>query len=117
MATDSTSDEKNIQRLIEDVERDLLFHIVWNMKHSKISMGQAQLLAKDFLTLLPFQDKKDLLEKLNKLGHSYPEAQAVFLKYASAHEEQRRQKILNLMTEHIKTGQIEQAIKAAKGEI
>lgn len=105
----------SIEMLQSDIERDLLFHIILNMRHRKISVGEAENLAKEFLTLMPAIDKEDLLNKLNSLGHKYPEAQAVYVKYAAPYEEEKRIKLLQTMTEHIQKGNIEEAISLAKG--
>jgi hypothetical protein len=80
------------------------------MKHREISVGMAQKLAKDFLALLPMQDKEDLLHKLNELGKKYHEANAVYVKYAAPYEEEKRQKLLDEMTAHIRSGDIENAL-------
>jgi beta-xylosidase len=86
------------------------------MRQRKISKEQAQQLAKDFLALLPVQDKKDLLDKLYQLGQNNPEAKEVYIKYAAPYFEEERLKKLQLMTQHIKLGNIEEAIQVAKGE-
>lgn len=104
------------QQLTEQVEADLLQEVIANMTDSKISMDQAQKLATDFLALLPVEDKKDLLEKLQNLGKAYPEAQAVFIKYAQSEEESTRQRKLDAMATHIKAGSVDQALRVAKGE-
>lgn len=99
-----------LKQLVSDVERDLLFHIILNMRKRNITVGEAEHLARDFLQLLPVTDKEELLKKLSALGERYPEAQAVFLKYASPHEEEKRQQLIEELSAHIKNGQIEKAI-------
>lgn len=105
---------QNIDKLVEEVERDLLSHIYANLKTNEITAEQAQKLAQDFLKLLPFKDKKDLLDKLNMLGNQYRTAQEVYVKFGVPFEEQQRQQKLDLMREHIKSGNIEKALEVAK---
>lgn len=105
-----------VQNLVIDVEKDLLYQIMLHMRQRKISKEQAQQLAKDFLALLPVLDKKDLLDKLYQLGQNNPEAKEVYIKYAAPYFEEERLKKLQLMTQHIKVGNIEEAIQVAKGE-
>src|SRR5258708_3355472 len=87
-----------IQNLIIDVEKDLLYQIMLHLRQRKISKEQSQQLAKDFLALLPVQDKKELLDKLYKLGEHNPEAKEVYLKYATPYFEEERLKKLQEMT-------------------
>lgn len=102
--------------VVEEVEKDLLKHIIANMEEGKITVEESQQLARDFLALLPVNDKEELLQKLNKLGKTHSEVQAVYLDLVRPHEEAIRQQKLTQMSEHIKQGNIEQAISIAKGE-
>lgn len=110
-----SDDIPNLDKLVEEVERDLLSHIYANLKTQEINAQEAQRLAQDFLKLLPFKDKKDLLDKLNELGNQYRTAQEVYVKYGVPFEEQERLKKLDLMREHIKNGAIDKALEVAKG--
>lgn len=103
-----------MQTVTIDIEKDLLEVIIQNLEQNRIDTEEAKKVAQEFLSLLPIHDKKDLLEKLNKLGKDHLETQSVFLKYAKPYEEVERQKKLELMSQHIQKGQIEQAIAVAK---
>lgn len=105
----------NLDKLVEEVERELLSHIYANLKTNEIDAVEAQKLAQDFLKLLPFKDKQDLLDKLNVLGNTHRTAQEVYVKYGVPYEEQLRQEKIDKMREHIKNGNLEQAIAVAKG--
>ncbi len=105
-----------MQTLTEDVEKELLDEIIRNLDQATITVEEAQLVAQEFLTLLPMQDKKDLLEKLYKLSRDHTETKELYLKYAKPIEEEDRQQKLALMSEHIKNGNIEHALAVAKGE-
>lgn len=113
--TSAMVDEQSLKKLIEEVEKDLLAHIYANLKANEITAEQAQKLAQDFLKLLPFEDKEDLLEKLNTLGKQYREAQEVYVKLGIPLEEQERQQKLDLMHKYIVTGELEKALQVAKG--
>lgn len=104
----------DLKQFVDDVERDLLTQIVTNMKHRDLTVAEAQQLAKDFLATLPVHDKLELLNKLSDLGKKHREAQTVYVKYASPIYEQDRQRKLQLMSQHIKNGNIEEALKVAK---
>ena len=110
-----TDDIPNLDKLVEEVERDLLSHIYANLKTQEINAEEAQKLAQDFLKLLPFKDKQDLLDRLNALGNQYRTAQEVYVKYGVPHEEQERLKKIDMMREHIKNGDIDKALEVAKG--
>ena len=108
-------DDQSLKAITSDVENDLLNIIIQNLKQKSLDVKQAKALAKEFLSLLPIQDKKDLLEKLHKLSNEHVEVKSLYLKYAKPYEEEERQKKLALMSEHIKNGQIEHALNVAKG--
>ena len=104
-----------MQSIVTDVEKELLQAIITNLKAELLTEEQAQQLAKEFLALLPMEDKRDLLDKLFKLSKSHVEAKGVYLKYAKPFEEEDRQNKLTLMSQHIQDGKIEHAINVAKG--
>lgn len=106
----------NINDLIEQVEKDLLAEIVKNLEQNKINDEQAHKQARDFLSLLPIEDKKDLLDKLQRLSKANSEASEVYIKYSNTLDEEEKQKKLRLMSEHIKNGQIDKAWLVAKGD-
>jgi spore maturation protein CgeB len=111
------TDSSDINPLIEQVEKDLLDEIIKNLEQNIITDDQAKKQANDFLSLLPINDKKDLLDKLQKLSQVNKETKEIYHKYASSFEEEERQKKLQLMSEHIKNGQIDQALSVAKGGV
>lgn len=104
-----------LPQFVEQVEKDLLEHIYSNLKENALTGDDAQKLAQEFLKQLPFQDKKDLLDKLNELGKVYKPAQEVYVKYVVPFEEQDRQQKLDAMRSHIKAGNLEAAVNVAKG--
>jgi|SRR5882672_8043608 len=108
--------DQSIQTLTINVEKDLLAIIITNLKQNQLDIDQAKELAREFLTLLPIQDKKDLLEKLQKFSEENAETKDMYLKYAKSIEEEERQRKLTQMSEHIKNGQIEHALSIARGE-
>lgn len=109
--------DQSMQTITTGIERDLLEVIIQNLEQHSIHIPQARELAREFLALLPLQDKKDLLEKLYKLSQKHIETKGVYLKYAKPYEDEERQKKLELMSHHIKNGQIEHALTIAKGGI
>ena len=109
------SQDKPMQELVDQVERDLLAHIYTNLKENKLTGVAAQQLAQEFLTLLPFKDKKDLVDKLSTLGEKYPEARQTYVSLGIPLEEQQRQERLDQMRAHIQAGNLDQALAVAKG--
>lgn len=107
--------DQTTQNLVEEVEKDLLLAIVTNLEQNKMSIDQAEKLAKEFLALLPMQDKHELLEKLGKFSKLHIEAKSLFLKYGTPIEDEERKQKLELMSQHIQNGQIEHALSVAKG--
>ncbi|MDE2026425.1 MAG: hypothetical protein KGJ07_08095 [Patescibacteria group bacterium] len=103
------------KQLLEQVEKTLLDNIVQNLKTNKMSVEDSENLAKEFLALLPPKDREDLLTKLHGLGRTYQPARETYVELVVPLEEQMRQEKLNVMRDHIKSGNIEQAIAVAKG--
>ena len=114
---DNPTAPNDLDDAVKQVEKELLLEIVKNLDASKITPEQAQLQAKEFLALLPIQDKKDLLDKLQKLSQTNLETKEIYLNYARSFDEEEKQKQLKLMSEHIKNGEIEHAISVAKGGV
>ncbi len=99
---------------LESVEKELLELIVKHLKDNKITAVDAQNQAKEFLNLLPVTDQADLLNKLKVLGDKYEESNEVYLDELQKHSANERDKALDQMRSHIKSGNIEEAINAAK---
>lgn len=107
--------DSSMQDIIDDVEKELLQSIINNIKENHMTEEEARELAQEFLSLLPIEDKQDLLAKLLKLSKEHVEVKSVYLKYAKPYEEEDRQRKLTLMSQHIKDGNIEHALNVAKG--
>lgn len=107
--------DQSMQALITDVEKELLQTIITNLKSDSMNVEQGRQLAREFLSLLPMQDKKDLLEKLLTFSQKHAEAKGMYLKVAKPFEEEERLKKLEQMSQHIQSGNIEHAITVAKG--
>ena len=104
-----------MQNITKKVETDLLNSIINNLKQNNINTDGAKKLAQDFLSLLPIQDKQDLLGKLQLLSTIHTQAQVIYLKYAKPYEEEERQEKLTLISNHLKNGQIDHALTISKG--
>ena len=106
--------DDSMQTITTDIEEELFNEIVNNLEQASITVEEAQQLARDFLALLPLEDKKDLLKKLYTLSQKHNEARKIYIEYAAPYEEEERQKKLTLISQHIKSGKIEDALAAAK---
>lgn len=103
-----------MQDEVEEVERRLVALIIKHLEQEKLDPNRAKQLSTDFLALLPFSDKKDLLSKLQTLSQSYEEAQEVYVEeLATVHEKETEQKLIQ-MRNLIQQGKIEDAISIAK---
>lgn len=108
---------KNIDAYVVDVERDLLFHIITNMRNMEITMARASRLAKEFLDTLPVDDKEIVIKTLSKMGNTYPEAQAIYIKYANDYYARKKDLITKKIHSHLCHGEIKEALKTVKGGI
>lgn len=110
-----TQTQQDLQLLEEHIETDLRDVLVKKLEED-MELERAQKIAQSFLNLLPFADKRDLLEKFASFSDAYPETKGVFVKYASEAEKSETQTKLTKMSEHLKNGNIEGALEAAKGD-
>ncbi len=110
--SDTTYDMTTIVR---NVKRDLLFHIILHMRHYKITMEDAQSLAKEFLETLPVSTIEGLLLSLHTLAKTYEQARIVYIKYALPYYEEQKRYILTSVPPLIQRGDIEKAIALLKG--
>ena len=104
----------DIQEEVKNVEQHLVDLIVKHLESNKIEVYRAQKLAAAFLGVLPVKDQRDLLVKLQELSQNYEEAKEVYVSELSRINEQNRDIALSQMRDHIKVGNIEQAITLAK---
>lgn len=104
-----------LQDEVVDIEKDLLEQIIQRLDENKMSPEEAQKLAKEFLSLLPISDQQDLLKKLLQLSNDNNATKGIYLKYAKPYEESETQRKLELMSQHLHAGNIEQALSVAKG--
>lgn len=96
------------------VEKELLELIVEHLRNNEIQAEEAKKLASDFLANLPFQDQKDLLEKLKALGEKYEEAKEVYVQEFAKASNTQRDQVLTQMRNEIAKGNMEGALTAAK---
>lgn len=104
----------DLQEEVIVVEKELLDVILSHVEEGKIDLPTAKKQAQEFLAQLPFQDKKDLLQKLKELGAKYEEIQEVYVEEWSKDSTKERDIALLKMRDAIKQGNIDHAINTAK---
>ena len=79
-------------------ERELLFHLIFNMKKGNITKGQGQTVAKEFLEVLRSEaNSEGFLNSISKKAQLYPEIREAFLIVAKEYEtESVNEKILKV---------------------
>ena len=98
----------------EKIKKELLDLILEHLRQNKIDSGIAQQQAQDFLAALPANNHEDLLKKLKELGQKYDEVNEVYLDELEKDSDSKKDDVLSQMREHIKQGNIDNAITAAK---
>lgn len=104
----------DIQEEVEAIKRELVELIIKHLRENRIPVDKAKQLAKDFLNILPISDQQDLLNKLKNLGDSYGEAKEIYVRELTKASEQNRERALSQIRDHIKLGNINEAIKATQ---
>jgi hypothetical protein len=96
-----------MEELIKQIERELLYQIIFSLQNSETSVEEAKNLANDFLAELPISSEEEMYQKLSKLGEKYDEARKVFLKHGVPLEEKKTQE---------KIAQLQKSIEEAFGK-
>src|SRR3989344_4066713 len=104
----------DIQQEVEEVKKELVELIIKHLRENKLPAKKAKKLAEDFLNVLPISDRQDLLEKLKNLGADYQEAKEIYVGELKRISEEQRDQTLSQMRDHIKQGNINNAIEAAR---
>lgn len=111
------SPQEDLSKTLSEVKKEILFQIINNLKHHDISVEEAQNLAKDFLSLFPVNTKEELFDKIHSLSERYPEAREAYIKFASPYENEKSQRIVVAMQQHIQQGNYQKVLELAKGKI
>ena len=104
----------DIQQEVEAIKKELVELIIKHLRENKLPSEKAKKLAEDFLNVLPISDQQDLLEKLKNLGADYQEAKEIYVDELKRISEEKRNETLSQMRDHIKQGNIDRAVEAAK---
>ena len=70
-------------------ERELLFHLIFNMKQGRTSSARAREVARDFLSVLKNEhNAQGFMNSLAKKAEYYPEMRSAFLTVAAEYEKE-----------------------------
>ncbi|RJQ24824.1 hypothetical protein C4577_06800 [Candidatus Parcubacteria bacterium] len=103
-----------LQKLLEEVQKDLLMQVMIGVKNGVITIDYSEGFAKEFVDMMPFVSERDIVEKLKALAGRHRIAQDVYLKYVNVYYENRKHKLLAKASKHIKRNNVEKALKALK---
>lgn len=103
-----------LQQYILQVEESLLNQIISDVREEKMILGEAKYLAKDFLSLLPVNNKGELLNKLYALVNTYPQAKIIFSKYIGEFEEEKTAQKLAVLRTYMQKKDYDHAVQAIK---
>lgn len=106
---------KNLEQFVNNIERDLLFQIIMNMRSMQTTVERAQKLAEEFMDSLPVEDKEEVIRTLKIMSEKYPEAQSLYIKYANEYFERKKYITVKKVLSHLKKGEIKRAVGTAKG--
>lgn len=86
-------------------ERELLFHLIFNLKKKRITKAQGQKIAKEFLTILHEADSaKDFMDQISKIAPYHLEIRETFLKVAPEYEKEDVEERLSNIRQTLKGG-------------
>lgn len=86
-------------------ERELLFHLIFNMKKGKITNARAREVSKEFLATLHSEESVGgFMQALSKKAEFYPEIREAFLTVASEYEKEMVNENLDRVRNILKGG-------------
>lgn len=106
-----------LNNILNDIERDLLFQIITNLREGNLSVARSQTLAHDFLEIMNIKTKKQLFKELKTLAISYKEAHEVYMKYRTYYINEMRNSTVKRVSHAIEEKNIERAITLVKGGV
>lgn len=86
-----------LKTLQTNFERELLFQIISNLRHDKLTKSRAKNVAKAFLPTLKLNDAEEFILNNAKLSEFYPEILEAFLVSVKKYEEETKLNKLNLV--------------------
>lgn len=93
------------QTLQTNFERELLFHLIFNMKKGRITKARAQKVAKAFLQVLKKEQTiEGFMSSLSKEAQFYPEIREAFLTAIKEYEKEHVQENLEKVRQVLKGG-------------
>jgi len=83
-----------LKTLQTNFERELLFQIIYKMRHNKLTRVRARKVAKAFLPTLKFNSAEEFIAKNATLSEFYPEILEAFLVTVNDYEKETKGKNL-----------------------
>ena len=109
------TNKEELEKLTQDVKRDVMYFVISDMRKQQLSMSQAREIAKDLLAIFPVESFTELMDKLRILGDIYMEVRAVFIKYAKVYYEKQKAYVLGNISELLAKEDIDGALNLVKG--
>jgi len=105
---------QDLPKLSTQLEFLLLKYLASNLQDGKMDIPYAKVRASTFLAIEPFASIEDAKAKMQKLAIQYPDC-SFLQRYVDAYySEQHKDKVVEQMREHIKQGNLDQALEVAK---
>ena len=98
-----------------DMERDILFQIITNMRNLQLEYSRAKGLSEEFLKSTITDDLDEVFRSLKIMSSNYPEAREVYIKYIEKYLGEKTDHAINKIHSHMQKGEIDKALKTAKG--
>ena len=103
----------DLEDFTQRIEHMLLFQLTLNLKHGKLSVEDAQKIAKAYLSFKP-NSKEELLESLITLGRTYIVIEPVVAAFSKEYDKEFKEKVLSQMKNNLDQGNIDAAVQAGK---
>lgn len=104
----------DLEEIKNIVETDYLKLLSQYLKTGKISLPEAKEVTKEFLSLLPFVDIKDLQAKLKSFTEKHPEFNQVYITFLKKEDLEKTAELVGKMKVLVKENKIDEALNLIK---
>lgn len=110
---DNNTNSKDLVSFVERIEYMLLFQLTTNIKSGRLSIDEAQKIAKAYASFKP-TSKEELLQSLIDLGRTYIVIEPVIATFTEEYDNDFKKDVLEKMNTKLTHGDMDGAIEEGK---
>jgi hypothetical protein len=105
---------KQFEDFVKEVERDLVIGLTVSNRSKKITLDEAKVISKDFVSSFPFENYEDLFGKLLILSNKHRIIRKVYVKHAPGYFEAKKEFVLKNFRQALKENDLDKALNVSR---